>query len=138
MNYPQEYDCDQPLVIILDDLNEKETSDSPVQARFKRSRHNNISISIISQDYYEFQERTIRAKGNIYHIFKPNNYRYNQNLYQEKTSRNMKLNEFKLLTSTSWIEQYQPLTVDKTKDKYCGRYRLRLDTLFVRLNEYLS
>ena len=66
---PQEYD--DGGIIILDDLNEKEMNDPQVQALFKRSRHKNLSIFIISQDYYELLKRTIRANGNIYHIFKP-------------------------------------------------------------------
>ena len=32
--------------------------------------------------------------------------------------------EFKLLTSICWDEPRQPLTIDMTKDKYQGRYRL--------------
>ena len=43
----------------------------------------------------------------------------------------MILNEFKLLTSTGWNEKYQPLTIDMTKDKFCGRYRLGLNSIFV-------
>ena len=85
--------------------------DSRVQAMFKRSGHNNISIFIISQDYYEPSKKTIRANGNIYQIFKPNNFRDVQNLYQDKASMNMNLNEFKLLTSTCWNENinFSPL-----------------------------
>ena len=44
---------------------------------------------------------------------------------------NMTLNEFKLLTSTCWNEKYQPTTFDMTKDKYQGRYRLSLSSIFV-------
>ena len=40
LKYPQEYNSDQSVAIILDDLNEW----SRVQAMFKRSRHKNISI----------------------------------------------------------------------------------------------
>ena len=43
----------------------------------------------------------------------------------------MTLKEFKYLTSTCWTEKYQPLTIDMTKDIYCGRYRLGLNSLFV-------
>ena len=73
LEVPQEYEdgCN----IILDDLNEKEMNDLRVQAMFKRSRHNNKSLFIISQDYYELPKKTIRANGIIYHIFKPNNFR---------------------------------------------------------------
>ena len=83
--------------------------DPRVQAMFKRSRHNNISIFIINQDYYELSKRTIRCNGNIYHIFKPNNFRYVQNLYQDKASMGMNLIELKYLTSTCWDKKYQSL-----------------------------
>ena len=42
----------------------------------------------------------------------------------------MTLNDFKLLTSTCWNEKHQPLTIDMTKDKYQGRYRSRLNSIF--------
>ena len=53
------------------------------------------------------------------------------NLYQDKASMDMTLKEFKLLTSTRWNKNYQPLTIDMTKDKYTGRYRLGLNGIFV-------
>ena len=43
----------------------------------------------------------------------------------------MNLNEFNYLTSTCWNEKYRPLTIDMTKDKYTGRYRLGLNSKFV-------
>ena len=46
LKYPQDY---EEGIIILDDLNEKEMEDPRVQAMFKRSRHNNLSIFIISR-----------------------------------------------------------------------------------------
>ena len=130
LKYPQEYENNS--IIILDDLNQKEMDDPRVQAMFKRSRHNNLSIFIISQDYYELSKKTVRCNENIYHIFKPNNFRDVLNLYQDKSSMDMTLNEFKLLTNTCWNEKYQPLTIDMTKDKYTGRYRLGLNSIFVQ------
>ena len=102
-----------------------------VQAMFKRSRHNNSSIFKISQDYYELPKRTIRANRKNYHIFKPNNFRDVQNLCQDKASTDMTIKEFKYLTSACWNETYQPLTIDMTKDRYQGRYRLGLISIFV-------
>ena len=125
LKYPQEYENNS--IIILDDLNQKEMDDSRVQAMFKRSRHNSLSIFIISQDYHELGKKTIRCDGNIFHIFKPNNFRDVLNLYQDKSSMEMTLNEFKLLRSTCWNEKHQPLIIDMTKDKYQGRYRLGLN-----------
>ena len=129
LKYPQEYEVG--AVIIQDDLNEKDMNYPRVQAMFKRSRHNNLSIFINSQDYYEIPKRTIRANGNIYHIFESNNFKYVQTLYQDKTSMDMTLNEFKYLTSTCWIEKYQLLTFDMTEDRYQDRYRLGLESIFL-------
>ena len=130
MKFPQEYD--DGGIIILDDLNEREMNDSRVQAMFKRSRHKILPIFIISQGYYELPKKTIRAISNMFHLFKPNSFRDVLNLYQDKISMDMTLNEFKLLTSTCWIEKYQPLTIDMTKNKFhSGRYRLGLNSIFV-------
>ena len=129
LKFPQQYD--DSGIITLDDLNEREKKDPCVQAMFKRSRHNNLSIFIISQDYNDLPKRTIRACGNIYHIFKANNFRDVRNLHQDKACMDKTLNEFKLLTSTCWNEKYQPLTIDMTKDRYQGPYRLGLTSIFV-------
>ena len=94
---------------------------------FKQTRHNNWSIFIISQDNYELPKRTFRANGNIYHIFKPNNFRDVQNLYQDRASMDMILNECKFLTSTCWDKKNQPLLIDITKDSYQGGCRLGLN-----------
>ena len=59
LKFPNEYDGG---IIILDDLNEKEMLDPRVQAMFKRSRHNNLSIFIISQDYYELPKKNYQSK----------------------------------------------------------------------------
>ena len=129
LKYPQEYD--DGGIIILDDLNEKEMSDPRVQAMFKSSRHNNLSIFIISQDYYELPKIKIRANGNIHHISKPNNFLDVRIIYQDKASMDMTLDDFKYLTSTCWNQTYQPLSIDMTQDKYTGRYRLGLACIFV-------
>ena len=129
LKFPQEYD--DGGIIIPDDLNEKAMNDPRVHAMLKRSRHNNLSIFIINQDCYELPIKTIRANGNIYHIFKPNNFLDVRNIYQDKASLEMTLDEFKHLTSTCWKKNYQPLTIDKTEDKYQGRYRLGLNSIFV-------
>ena len=129
MKFPQDYD--DGGIVILDDFNEKEMNDPRVHAMFKQSRHNNLSIFIISQDYYELPKKTIRTNGNIHHIFKPNNLRDVQNIFQDKVSIDTNLKEFKYLTSTFWNRIYQPVTIDMTQDKYCGRYRLRLNNIFV-------
>ena len=102
-----------------------------MQAMFKRGRHNNLSIIIISQDYYKLPKRTVRANGNVYHIFKPNRFLHVCNNYQDKANMEMTLDGFNYLISTCWNEKYQPLTIDMTKDKNCGRCGLGLKSKFV-------
>ena len=109
----------------------KEINNEKIQAMFKRGRHNNLSIFIINQDYYELPKRTLRCNGNVFHLFKPNNYLDVRNIYQDKASMDMTLDEFKYLTSACWNKKYQPLTNDMTKDKYTGGYRLGLNSIFV-------
>ena len=93
LKFPQEYD--NGGFITLDDLNENKMNDPRVQAMFKGSRHNNLSVFIISQDYDELPKKTIRGNGNIYHILKANKFRDLLKIYQEKSSMDMTLNEFK-------------------------------------------
>ena len=118
LKLPRKYDGGG--IIILDDLNEREMNDPRVQAIFKRSKRNNLSIFIIRQDYCELPKKTIRAKGKIYIICKPNNSLDVRNTYQDKFFMDMTFDEFKHLTSTCWNEKYQPLTIDMIKDKYTG------------------
>ena len=120
LKFPQEYEDGGNF--ILDDLTEKGMNDPRVQAMFKRSIYNNLYIFIISQDYNELPEKTIRANGNFYKIFKPNNFRDVQKLHQDKASMDTTLDEFKYLTSNCWNEKYQPLTIDMSRNKYTGRH----------------
>ena len=129
LKYLQKYENNSN--IIIDDSNQKEINKDKIQSMFKRSPHNNTSFFIISQDYYELPQRTIRCNGNIFHLFKPNNWLDVRNIYQDKTSMDMTLNEFILLTNTCWIKNYQPLTTEMSKDKYTGRYWLGLNSIFV-------
>ena len=128
LKFPQEHKTNG--IIFLDELNEKQKNDRRVQALFKRSRHKNLSIFIISQDCYEIPTKTIRVNEIICHILKPNNFLDVRNIYQDKTSMDMTLKEYKYLTSTCWNEKYQPLKIDMTKDRYQGRYRLGLSSTF--------
>ena len=64
-------------------------------------------------------------------MIKPNSFRVVQNLYQDKASMDRALNEIKNLTSICWDKKDQSLTIDLSRDKYTGRYRLGLFSVFV-------
>ena len=61
----------------------------------------------------------------------PNNFLDVCNIYQDKASMDMTSDEFKYLSSTCWIEKYLFLTIDVSQNKYQGRYRLGLNSIFV-------
>ena len=86
------HDYEEGGKIIPNGSNEEQMNNPRVQAMFERSKHTNSLILVISQDYFEWLKRTIRANGNIYHIFNGNNFRDVQNLYQDKTSMDMTFN----------------------------------------------
>ena len=75
------------------------------QSMFKRSRHKNVSIFIILEDFQKLPGRTVRVNSNIYHIVKPNIFRDVQNPYQDKTVMAMTTKEYMLLLSTCWNEK---------------------------------
>ena len=49
----------------------------------------------------------------------------------------MTFDVFKYQTSACWNKNYQPLTIDMTKDKYQGRYRLGLNSIQSKYNSFL-
>ena len=82
LNFPQEYE--DWVINNLDVSNEEQMNDSRVQTSLKRSRHIRFYIFIFSQDYYQLPEKTIRANGKMYHIFKPNSFRDSKNSFNTK------------------------------------------------------
>ena len=105
--------------------------DPRVRAMLKRYRHKKLSYLLFNQKNYELPNRTIRTIGIIYHIFKLNNFRDVQSIYQDKACLDMTSNELKLSTSICWNGKNQPLTINKTEEKHTGRYRLGLNSIFV-------
>ena len=129
LKIPREYNSVSPIVCFLSDLNEKK--DPRVQALCRRSSRCNICIFIFNPDHCESPKRTILANVNINHISKPNSYRDVQKLYQDKTSMDMTLIVYRIITSTCWNERHQTLTYDRTEVKCVSRYRLGFYSIIV-------
>ena len=62
------------------------------------------------------------SQGKYIPHFKPNSFRDVRNLYQDKASMDMTLNEIKYLSNNSWDKKYLPLTIDMTNVEYTRRY----------------
>ena len=101
---------------------------------FKRSEHTNISIFIISQNHYQVPKRTIPDNSKFFHIFKLNNYRDVQNLYQDKIFKDYITNYKRRFDSYLVIEGFkrdfiQFISQIKTEFRY--------NTLIFHLKRYL-
>ena len=104
------------MSLFLDNLREREKMTSELEENFERSRHDNFSFVILSQENYKLPKRMFRANGILYHFFQPNNFRDVRIFYHDKAKAKMDkiVNQKKFLTSFCWNE---PRTIDMTKDK---------------------
>ena len=127
----QEYDSDKHNVIILDDLNKDQLNDKRVQMLFSRGRHNNLSLFVISQGFYSLPKDTIRENSSIIHHFITNNYCNVECLHRQLASTDMVIKEFKKFCSDVWNKNYNFIAIDLTKNKFNGKYRKNLDTIFL-------
>ena len=128
---PQEYESDIQTVIILDDLNKQQLQDPGVQMLFKRGRHNNLSIFVISHGFYELPKDTIRENSSIIHHFITNNFANVECIHRQLASTDMVIKEFKQFCHEVWNDGYNFITIDLTKKKNDGKYRRNLNTLYL-------
>ena len=131
MKDANEYDSEKHNVIILDDLSKDQLNDKKVQMLFKRGRHNNISVFVISHGFYELPKDTIRENSNIIHHFVTNNYCNVECIHRQLCSTDLKIYEFKKFCHDCWQKDYNFITIDLTKNKNNGKYRRNLDILFL-------
>ena len=108
----QEYDSDIHNVIIFDDLNKKQLEDERIQMLFKRGRHNNISVFVITHGFYELPKDTIRENSSIIHHFITNNFSNIECIHKQLSSTDMKIKEFKEYCNTVWASKYNFITID--------------------------
>ena len=90
---------------------------------FKRGRHNNLSIFVISHGFYELPKDTIRENSSIIHHFITNNYSNVQCIHHQLASTDMKIGEFKKFCHDTWLKDYNFITIDLTKNKNNGKYQ---------------
>ena len=128
---PQEYESDIHTVIILDDLNKQQLEDKRVQMLFKRGRHNNLSVFVISHGYYELPKDTIRENSSIIHHFITNNFANVECIHRQLASTDMTIKEFKQFCHDVWDDDYNFITIDLTKKKKDGKFRKNLNTLYI-------
>ena len=127
---PQDYDPNIHNVIILDDLNKQQLNDEKVQMLFKRGRHNNLSIFVITHGFYELPKDTIRENSSLTHHFITNNC-----LHRQLSSTDILIKDFKNFCNKVWEEVFNFITLDLNKKKNEGKYRKNLDTIYLPSND---
>ena len=91
----QEYDGEKHSKIILDDLSKDQLNDKRIQMLFKREKHNNLSVFVITHGFYELPKDTIRENSIIIHHFITSNYSNIECIHRQLCSTDMKIHEFK-------------------------------------------
>ena len=117
MKDAQEYDSEIHKVIILDDLKKQQLKDERVQILFKRGRHNNLSIIVVTHGFYELPKNTIRENSPIIHHFITNNFANVECIHRQLASTDMLINKFKRFVNMVWEEDFNFITIDLSKKK---------------------
>ena len=138
MKDPQEYESDIHTLIILDDSNKHQLQDPRVQIIFKRGRHNNVSIFVLSHGFYELPKDTIRENSTITHHFITNNIANVECIHRQLSSADMLIKEFKQFCHDVWNDDYNFTTFDLTKKKNDSKYRKILNTLYLPPNNPIA
>ena len=131
MKNAQDYDADIHNVIILDDLNKQQLNDERVQMLFKRGRHNNLSLFVVSHGFNELPKDIIRENFSIIYHFTTNNYANIECIHRQLASTDMVMKEFKHITNIVWEEDFNFVTIDLTKKEVDGKYQKNLDTIYL-------
>ena len=132
---PQDYDSNIHNVIILDDLSKQQLNDERVQMLFKRGRHNNLSIFVVTHGFYELPKDTIRENSSIIHHFITNNFANVESLHRQLSSTDMLIKEFKYFCNKVWEKDFNFITLDLNKKKNDGKYRKNLDTIYLPFSD---
>ena len=109
-------------VVIFDDMLGARNS-SQIDEIFTRGRHENLSVFYFIQSYFALPRQTIRNTSDRLILFKQT-IRDAQCMYYDIGAYDMKYDKFKELCHKTWIERFNCLCIDATKNKNEGKYRI--------------
>ena len=122
----RDYDSDIHNVIFLDDLNKQQLSDERVQMVFervfRRSRHNTLSLFVITHGFYVQHKDTIRENCTIIHQFIRNFFANIDCIDRQLSLTDMLIKKYKRFVNIVWSEDYNFVTIDLTK-KLMGKIK---------------
>ena len=96
---------------------------------FKRGRHCNITVFVVTHGFYELPKDTNREYANIIHHSTTNNLANIECIHRQFSSTDMVIRECKRFCDHFWGEGYSFITIDLSKKKDAGKYRMNPDTV---------
>ena len=109
-------------VVIFDDMLGAKNSFQKDEF-FTRGRHEDLYVYYISQSYFASPRQSIRNNSDQLILFKQT-LRGVQNMYHDIGPFDMIYDEFKEMCRVAWIEKFNYLCIDMTKNKNEGKYRI--------------
>ena len=108
-------------VVIFDDMLGAKIS-SQIDEFFTRGRHEDLDVYYISQSYFALPRQNIRNNRDRIILFKQT-LRDVQSMYHDIGAFVMIYHEFKDKCRVAWVEKFNYLCIDMTKNKNEGKYR---------------
>ena len=102
-------------IIVFDDILGSSNSRF-IDQFFIRGRHNNLDIYYLSQSYFDLPKRTIRNNSNKIILFNQT-LKYIELIYRDVAGYDMNYDEFKDLCRKSWEDDYNYLSIDRSKKR---------------------
>ena len=109
-------------IIVFDDISGSSNCRF-IDQFFIRGRHNNLDIYYLSQSYFDLPKRTIRNNSNKIILFNQT-LKDIEHIYRDVAGYDMSYDEFTELCRKSWEEDYNCLSIDRSKKRDQGRYCL--------------
>ena len=109
-------------VVIFDDMMGAKNS-SQIDDFFTRGRHEDLDVYYISQSYFGLPRQSIRNNSDRLILIKQK-LRDVQSMYYDIGAYDMKYDEYKEMCHKAWDEKFNYLSIDVTKNKNEGKYRI--------------
>ena len=108
-------------VVVFDDMLGARNS-SQIDDFFMRGKHEDLNGYYFSQSFFALPRQSIRNNSDRLILFKQT-LRDVQSVYYDIGAYDVKYEEFKEMCHKAWIESFNYLCIDMTKNKNEGKYR---------------
>lgn len=98
-----------------------------IRSYFAMGRHRNIDVFYLGQTYSRIPKQIIRDNANFVILFKQDDLNL-RHVYTDHVNTDMTYDQFKKLCGEAWKDNHGFFVIDKDRDIFKGRYRIKLDS----------